>query len=314
MAVRDIIVVGASAGGVEALSHLASVLPRDLGAAVFVVCHFPADERSVLPDILSRRGPLPAHHAVDDEPIRNGRIYVAPRDYHLLLQNCAVRLDHGARENRARPAVDPLFRSAARAYGERVIGIILSGSMGDGAAGLLAIRSAGGVGIVQEPSEAMVASMPLRALEIAGADHIVSVADMGPLLARLSRDPAAKGESMSDPMDHMPQRVTADMQEQQADGRRGEISTFTCPECGGSMWQVDDDKLVRFRCHTGHAFYGETLLQEQADALEAALWTAIRIFKERMVLAQQLAARERARNNSKAAERFDDDAHNAERY
>src|SRR5262249_4980170 len=165
-----------------------------------------------------------------------------------------------------------------------------------------------------EPSEAMVASMPLRALEIAGADHIVSVADMGPLLARLSRDPAVKGESMSDPMDHMPQRVAADMHDQQAGGRRGEISTFTCPECGGSMWQVDDDKLVRFRCHTGHAFYGETLLQEQADALEAALWTAVRIFKERMVLAQQLAARERARNNSKAAERFDDDAHNAERY
>src|SRR5262249_34914031 len=155
-------------------------------------------------------------------------------------QNGVVRLDHGARENRHRPAVDPLFRSAARTYATRVIGIILSGSMGDGAAGLLAIRSAGGLGGVQEPSEAMVASMPMRALEIAGADHIVPVADMGPLLARLSRDPAAKGESMSDPMDHMPQLVSADMEAQQADGRRGELSTFTCPECGGVMWQVDD--------------------------------------------------------------------------
>src|SRR5262245_39465556 len=128
MAVRDIIVVGASAGGVEALSKLASVLPPDLSAAVFVVCHFPAGERSLLPEIRWRRGPLAAHHARDGEPIRNGQMYVAPRDYHLLLQNGVVRLDHGARENRHRPAVDPLFRSAARTYATRVIGIILSGS------------------------------------------------------------------------------------------------------------------------------------------------------------------------------------------
>jgi two-component system chemotaxis response regulator CheB len=316
MAGHDIIVVGASTGGVEVLAELVRGLPPGLPAAVFVVCHFPAGSASVLPEILSRSGPLLARHARDGEPTYPGHIYIAPPDIHMLLQPGQVQLIRLARENGFRPAIDPLFRSAARAYGPRVIGVVLTGALYDGVAGLLAVRSAGGIGVVQDPRDALVAALPESATAIAGADHVVRAAELAPLLVKLVHSPVPNpgGSKMADPLEKMPQIVDRDMDAQSNGRRRGALSVFTCPECGGAMWQVDEAALVRFRCHVGHAYYAERLLAEQSEVLEAALWTAVRTFREKSVLARQLAERERGRGHLTAAERFEGQAREATHY
>jgi two-component system chemotaxis response regulator CheB len=313
---RDIIVLGASAGGVETLCRLVEGLPANLPAALFVVCHFPAHRTSQLPTILSRHGPLPAGHARNGEPIRPGRIYVACPDYHMVLDRDRVYLDHGPRENRHRPAIDPLFRTAAQAYGPRVVGVVLSGLLGDGSAGLMAVRSSGGVGIIQDPADAFAAAMPRTAWEVAGADYVLPITKIAPQLVRLAMEPIphSGGTAMPDPLEEMPQRVHADMTEQQEDGRSGQVSLYTCPECGGVMWQVPERAPPRFRCHVGHSYYGESLLEEQSQALEAALWTAVRTFKEKCILARQLARQARHLGEIRAAERFEEDSQLAERY
>ena len=327
MAVRDIIVIGTSAGGVDALARLVSGLPAGFLASLFVVCHFPPGGRSVLPEILSRSGRLLAAHARDGEVFVPGQIYVAPPDQHLLLgPGGRTRLTREGRENHARPAIDPLFRSAARYYGPRVIGVILTGALSDGTAGLLAVRAAGGVAVVQDPRDAVVAAMPQTASEIAGADHVVPADRLSALLVELvcssapSRDPVVppmnppNPPSPVDPIERMPATVDRDMAEQARNERRGQVSTFTCPECGGTLWQVDEPGLVRFRCHVGHAYNGEALLAEQTEALEAALWTAVRTFKEKAVLGRQLAARERSRGDDATAARFDEQAVQSAEY
>lgn len=317
MTSRDIIVVGASAGGVEALVEIARDLPAGFPASVFVVCHSPPGGQSVLPEILSRSGPLPATHAEDGEAFHPGHVYVAPPDRHLILvPDRRMRLTWGARENHHRPSVDPLFRSAARHYGPRVIGVVLTGSLHDGTAGLMAIRAAGGVAVAQDPQDAAVAAMPQSAAEIAGVDHVAPASGLAALLIELVRDrgPRGLGDRRMDPIERMPEVVDRVMARQARNERRGEVSTFTCPECGGSLWQVDDTGLVRFRCHVGHAYNGEVLLAEQSETLEAALWTAVRTFRERSVLARQLAAQEREKGNRWSADRFDEQAAQAEEY
>jgi two-component system chemotaxis response regulator CheB len=324
MAGRDVIVVGASAGGVETLKEVARGLPAGLPASVFVVCHFPPGGRSILPEILSGAGPLLATHAIDGELFHPGHIYVAPPDHHLLLSpDRRIRATRGPRENHSRPAIDPLFRSAARYYRERVVGVILTGSLHDGVAGLMAVRSAGGVAVVQDPRDAAVAAMPRSATELAGADHIVPATEIGSLLVKLARNAAPepgashmdpKTHPPVDPIDRMPDVVDRDFNGQVNGDRRGQVSTFTCPECGGSLWQVDDTGLIRFRCHVGHAYEGESLLAEQGEALEAALWTSVRTFREKAVLTRQLAAHERAKGNERVAARFDEQAVQAEEY
>lgn len=307
MPARDIIVVGASTGGVEALTQMVRGLPSGLPASFFVVCHFPPGGRSILPEILSRSGPLLASHAADGEPFLPGQIYVAPPDYHLLLApDGRMRLSRGARENHHRPAVDPLFRSAARYYGPRVIGIVLTGALYDGTAGLLAVRSAGGLAIVQDPADAMVAAMPQSAMRVAGGDHVVRLADLAPLLVNLVHHTTSPGRRTipMDPIDRMPEVAAEDMARQARNERRGKVSVMTCPECGGALWQVDDPGLIRFRCHVGHTYGGDVLLSEQSEALVATLWTAVRNLKEKSVLASQLAHHEQAQGNLAAAARF----------
>src|SRR4029453_14665954 len=193
---HGIVVVGASAGGGEGVSALAASLPGDLSAAVFVVLHLPSTGTSALPEILHRHGPLPAAQVKDGEPIRPGRIYVAPPDHHVLLRTGHVHLSRGPRENGHRPAIDPLFRSAAREYPTRVIGLVLSGAMADGTAGLLAIKSRGGIAVVQDPADAVYPGMPSHALEPVSVDHVLAAASMGKLLARLLADAA---EPTADP-------------------------------------------------------------------------------------------------------------------
>jgi two-component system, chemotaxis family, protein-glutamate methylesterase/glutaminase len=317
MAARDIIVIGTSTGGVETLAQVVRGLPPGFPASIFVVCHFPPGGRSILPDILSRSGPLLATHAIDGEPFHPAHIYVAPPDWHLhLAPGRRIVLGRGARENHFRPAVDPLFRSAAREYGPRVVGVILTGALYDGTAGLLAVRGAGGVAVVQDPRDALVAAMPQTAAEIAGADHVVPAARLAGLLIDLVNEPVAatEGGDRMDPIDRMPAVVDRDMDRQAKNERRGDVSTFTCPECGGALWQVDEPGLIRFRCHVGHAYSGEALFAEQTESLEAALWTAVRTFREKSVLGRQLAAIEQAKGNREAAARFEERAAQSAEY
>jgi two-component system chemotaxis response regulator CheB len=323
MTVRDVIVVGASAGGIDALAETVRGLPAGLPATLFVVCHFPSGGRSVLPEILSPSGAMLATHAADGEAFHPGHIYIAPPDFHLLVEaGGTMRLSHSARENNHRPAVDPLFRSAARHFGQRVIGVVLSGGLYDGTAGLMAIRAAGGTAVVQDLRDAAVAAMPQSAAEIAGADFTAPAAGLAALLIDLVRgndsrrtgamNPAAKNPV--DPIEQMDDIVEDTMNGQARNERLGKVSTFTCPECGGSLWQVNQPNLVRFRCHTGHAYNGEALLAEQTESLEAALWTAARTFREKSVLSRQLATRERERGNETSALRFEEQSTLAEQY
>jgi two-component system chemotaxis response regulator CheB len=245
---RDIVAIGASAGGVEALIQICEQPPADLPAAVFVVLHTPPYAVSRLPRILARSGPLPAAHAVDGEPIEAGRVYVAPPDRHLLLRPGRVELSRGPRENHARPAVDPLFRSAARAYGPRVVGVVLSGALYDGSAGLMAIKARGGAAVVQDPVEAVVAGMPRSALRYVAADHVLPAAAIAPMLDRLAREPVAEGgaAAMADEQEPIREVIRHDIADQARDERPGEVTIYTCPDCGGAMWQAEANPPVRF--------------------------------------------------------------------
>ncbi|HXD88341.1 MAG TPA: chemotaxis protein CheB [Urbifossiella sp.] len=311
---RDIIVIGASTGGVDSLTSIVRHLPPGLPATLFIVCHIPPGTRSYLPEILSRSGPLLAVHARDLERFQPGQIYVAPPDQHLLLlPGNELHLNRDARENHARPAIDPLFRSAARCYGTRAIGVILTGALNDGAAGLMAIRAARGVGIVQDPREAVFASMPQTAVNVAGADLVLTVDQIAPRLIQLVNE-SVNGSPAENALPDFNRAVEQAMSEQIHDKRNGDVSVFTCPECSGALWQIGDEKLLRFRCHVGHTFEGGRLLSDQTEALEAALWVAIRTFREKSVLGRQLAERESKLGNAKAVGRFLEQAEQAEQY
>jgi two-component system chemotaxis response regulator CheB len=318
MAGHDIIVIGASAGGVKVLSQLARGLPPGLPASIFITTHISAGSASILPELLSRAGPLLAKSAQQGEPISPGHIYLAPPDHHLLFEDGQIQLSRGPRENHHRPAIDPMFRSAARNYGQRVVGVVLTGGMTDGIAGLMAVRAGGGITVVQDPDDADVPDLPRNAQEIVGADHLVTADQLAPLLVDLIRQPAsADGDpamSEIDPIEELPAVMDADAQAMERGARRGALTVFTCPECGGTLWQVDQDKLVRFRCHVGHSYVGGFLLDEQSLALEAALWRAVRIFKEKSVLARLLAAQQRASTSNYGAERFEEEARQSEYY
>ncbi|HEV8483986.1 MAG TPA: chemotaxis protein CheB [Blastocatellia bacterium] len=292
MATRDIIVIGASAGGVEALTTLVRHLPADLTAAVFVVLHVPPDGFSVLPQLLTRAGPLPAFHPKDKEQIQNGHIYVAPPDNHLLVKRGYLRLVRGPKENRRRPSIDPLFRTAARAYGNRVMGIILSGTLDDGSAGLIAIKKQGGIAIIQDPEEALYPGMPANAIESLDADYILPVSGIASVLARLTRERVEeRGGPESEQLETESDIAELDFESMHKYDRPGTPSRFTCPECHGVLWEIDDERLLRFRCRVGHAYSSENLLGGQADAVEDALWAALRTLEENVALLQRIADR-----------------------
>ena len=323
MTQHDIVVIGASAGGIQALTTLVAGLPRDFMASLLVVVHIPPYAVSRLPEILSRSGPLPATHAQHGDVLEPGRINVAPPDRHLLVRTDWIELSRGPRENHARPAIDPLFRTAARAYGSRVIGIVLSGALYDGSMGLLAIKTRGGMAIVQDPQEAMVDSMPRRAIERVAAEHILPVADIAAALTDLVRQPitAQGGTSMVNTIDaeeRLEAVIAEDFVEQASDGRTEETTLFTCPDCGGVLWQGAEGSVLRFRCHVGHAFAPEVLLSQKSEELETALWSSLRLLKEKATLTQQLANRTRSSGNgtaaTQAAERITDQAKLDERH
>jgi two-component system chemotaxis response regulator CheB len=308
---RDVVVIGASAGGLEALTALVATLPAGLPAALFVVVHIAPTATSMLPRILARRGRLAAVHPSDDDPIEPGTIYVAPPDHHLLLRRHRVRLTHGPRENGHRPAVDPLFRSAALHYGPRVIGVVLSGNLDDGSAGLAAIKARGGVALVQDPSEATFPGMPRSAVENVAVDACLPVADLGVEIARRVGERVLVGGAVSDEM-----QIETDMAEIDAAAygdiseHPGTPSVYGCPDCGGVLWEIQEGDLVRFRCRVGHAYSADSLLAEQGEQLESALWAALRALEEERSLSERLAARARERG-SVLAPRFEERARDA---
>jgi two-component system, chemotaxis family, protein-glutamate methylesterase/glutaminase len=301
---HDIVVIGGSAGGVEALRRLCMGLPRDLPAAVFAVIHISPTSRSVLPDLLSRAGPLPARHPSDAETIQPGTIYVAPPDFHMLVRDGHVILRRGPHENRSRPAIDPLFRSAAIAYRSRVIGTVLSGLLDDGSAGLIAIHACGGICVVQKPDDAMWPEMPRNALSHDHVDYSETVAELPGLLSRLVREPPG---TMPPIPRHLILEANIAAREQAIvsdPNQVGRPSRLSCPQCGGVLNEVAEQGTTRFRCQIGHAFTAETLVAAQDEELDRALESALRMHRERVVLFRRMQEKSEAQAMQHAAARW----------
>jgi two-component system chemotaxis response regulator CheB len=294
---RDIVVVGASTGGVQALRQLVAGLPADYRGSVFIVMHVQADAKPYLPAILSGHSKLPAVLAEDGMAIEPGRIYVAPPDRHLLVEPGRMRVVHGPRENRSRPAIDPLFRSAAWAYGPRVVGVVLTGRLDDGTAGLWAIKSCGGTTIVQEPSEAEAPDMPSSALMHNRIDHRLPLESIPALLAELALGAQAEAEAAGAPAPKPPPQLKSEIEFSKLQGgiaqaqALGALSPFTCPTCRGALWELDEGGDLRYRCHTGHAFSHPSLLQGQTAEIEESLYSALRAVEEKAAALRRLGER-----------------------
>ncbi|WP_159397326.1 chemotaxis protein CheB [Sorangium cellulosum] len=286
--------IGASAGGVEALIVLLGGLPTDLPVSLFVVLHLPPTARSMLPAILGRTTRMQVAAAVDGEPIERGRVYVAPVDNHLMIGDGVVRVVHSARENGHRPAVDPLFRTAAEVYGGRVIGVVLSGTRDCGTAGLLEIKRHGGIAVVQDPEDAVFSEMPQSALDNVPVDHCVPLARLPPLLVDLVRQKAGRAPAKA--------RTPEGMVGENVEAVEGE---FTCPECGGNLVRNGDGAMLNFRCKVGHRYSPEGLEDEQASALDAALWIALRTIEDSAALARRMAGRAAERNQANLQAHFE---------
>ena len=305
MAARNIIVIGASVGGVDALQRLVSGLPKGFPAAIFVVLHVPPEGASVLPEILKRAGNLSAGHPRDGDSIHTGHIYVAPPDNHILVEDGRVRVIHGPKENRHRPAIDPLFRSAAACYGPRVIGVVLTGAMDDGTAGLLSVKKRGGIAVVQDPEDAICGDMPRSALETVEVDHVAALDRIPGLLQQLVREQVAEnGGGKSSRLTKESKIAKLDMETIEDENRPGKPSSFGCPECGGVLWELDGEQMVRFRCRVGHAYTASGLGLAQSEEVERALWAAMRGLEEAASLARRLAERAERGKHPRLAQQY----------
>lgn len=310
---HDIIVIGASAGGLKALSAVLRELPASLGATIFIVQHIAPDRDSYLPRLLSDVCDLPVRSPLDNEVFARDQIYVAAPNHHLLVNEDHVRVLRGPQENRYRPSIDALFRSAARAHGSRVIGMVLTGYLDDGTVGLQTIKKRGGITIVQDPAEAEYPSMPLSALRYVQVDYSAPIAEAGALLARLVTEPAA---AETDFPTTAAIEIESNIAEQKMNTREflenveeiGQRTTYTCPDCSGAIWQIGDEDPVKLRCHVGHSFTGEIFSAEQSANVESALWTAVRVMEEKVTFSRQMAARKRERNLPEEAAAHDQEA------
>ena len=309
---HDIIVIGTSAGGLKALGAIVSALPADIAAVLFIVQHLAADKPSVLPKILADISSLPASHPADGEAIQKGHIYVAPPDYHLLVNQGLMRVVRGPQENRFRPAIDALFRSAARAYGSRVVGVVLTGYLDDGTVGLQAVKKLGGVAIVQDPNEAEYPSMVKSALRYVKVDHCLPLAKIPEMLVQLSSQPAVEEKPTVTEEIEVESKIAEQgmntqefLENVEAIGTR---TTYTCPECNGSIWQIGKEEPLRFRCHIGHSFTANVFLSEQTQNIENALWSAVRAMEEKVTFSRQMSERMRNYNLQTAATKYEDHA------
>jgi two-component system chemotaxis response regulator CheB len=311
-------VIGASAGGVQALCEVIGGLPADLPAAVFVVLHVPPYPGSALPAILNRCGRLPSAHAEEGMAFQAGRVYVAPPDRHMLLGKGRIHLNRGPRENGHRPALDVLYRSAARLYGRRVIGVVLTGNLDDGTAGLLAIKRYGGLAVVQDPAEADYPGMPESAIENVEVDHVVPLAEMPALLTDLvARELPEGAEEEEEPVsDFEPSEMPAHLGVEGGNLEEGYglPSGLTCPECGGALFDKREEAMIGFRCRVGHAYSPESLAAAQSQEIDAALWAAVRALEEHAALSRRLEQRMASSGKSGIEIRYARRANDAERY
>ena len=289
-----IFAIGASAGGIEALRKLLSLLPRDFPAAILGVVHTPVDAPGQLHLVFQRESKLTVMTAADGDRIRASYVYIAPPGHHLTVQDGRIRLLRGPLENRHRPAIDPLFRSVAHEYGPAGVGIILSGYLDDGSIGLFHIAKAGGVTIVQDPDDAIVGDMPRHAIERVNPQYVLPVAEIAPLLVHLAAEKVPA---------HTPKEPYVMAEEKQEPGNP---SVFTCPECHGTLWEVDEGGTLRFKCRVGHAFTADTMLEDQSHDVERALWAALRVLEENADLSIRMAARARRAGRVHAERKYSD--------
>jgi two-component system chemotaxis response regulator CheB len=305
-----LVAIGASAGGVEALTRLVRALPADFPLPIVVVLHVPPTS-SMLPQILSRAGGLPAEHAQDGAQLTAGRIHIAPPDCHLVVSDGVVNVGRGPKENGHRPAIDPLFRTAAAQFGSGTIGIVLSGALDDGTAGLAQVKDRGGLTIVQDPEEALYPAMPTSARDVVDPDYVLPVSGIAELLRSIvsgspEPDPPQSNEEREamerDPTQLTPTALT------EANREAGQLTAFTCPECHGTLWEVEEGGLVKLRCRVGHAYTEDGYSREKAVTLEAALWTALTALVERADFLTRLARRFRRSGHELSAKRYDDQA------
>jgi two-component system chemotaxis response regulator CheB len=308
MAKRNIVVIGASAGGVSALKQLVKALPADFPASIFIVMHVSPHSPSMLPGILSSAGPLPASHPRDGELIQPGHIYVAPPDHHLLVEYDQIVVKRGPKENRFRPSIDALFRSAAYTYETRVIGVVLTGMLDDGTSGMWSIRRLNGITIVQEPEDAAYNSMPNSVLDFVDVDYNVPLIDIPALLTQLVTEtiPNSQPHAFQE-QNLMEAEINIAAQENAFDIgilSMGELTPLTCPECSGALVSIKEGKLIRYRCHTGHAYTANSLLAETTKSVEESFWKAIRSLEETVILLEQSGKQFAEGGNQQASEEF----------
>jgi two-component system, chemotaxis family, protein-glutamate methylesterase/glutaminase len=305
------IVIGASAGGFQVVVSIVSQLPADLPVPVFVVMHVPAYQPSYLPHILSNSGPLQAVHPADGAKIREGIIYVAPPDHHLLIDNSHVAVKKGPKENGFRPSIDALFRSAAYSYGPGAIGVVLSGALHDGTSGLWSIKRLGGIAIVQDPYDAEYASMPRSALEFVEADYTVRSSEIAGLLVQLSREQLSQKTDTRDIEKGLEERIAKEVQI--AAGTNishksildlGEPTALTCPECHGALIRINEGNSSRFRCHTGHGFTEDALLEKVMQTTGEMIWQVTRGLQEAEMLLEHMGRHIQDHGDSSRAEKF----------
>lgn len=292
MHTHDIVVIGASTGGIEALQELTSRVSSDLQAAIFVVAHISPHSSGLLADVLNLSSKIRAHLARDREPIEYGKIYVAPPDHHLLLEPGSVRVVNGPKHNRYRPAIDLLFLSAARQFGGRVIGAVLTGFLEDGGSGLLAIKNAGGIALLQSIEDAEVATMPRRVLQQVQPDYCVPAAEIGLLLNRLTKSSATANTVKN-----------SGIESEDKPEAKGSYTGFTCPDCQAAIWEMNETGEIRYECRVGHSYSADGISEAQDEDVERSLWVALRALEQSAALEQHLAqlAADRKRN---AAQKF----------
>lgn len=302
MQTRDVVSIGTSAGGVEALLFLAKSFPVSFPAAIIITIHLPSQFRSELDQILTNAGPLPASFARNGEPAHQGRIYLAPPDHHLLLDGDHLVLGLGPRENNVRPAVDAMLRSVASCCGGRAVGVVLTGALGDGAAGLWALGVCGGVTVVQDPRDAKHPQMPISAIRRLQPDHVVPLADVPALLESLVHGPAVATMPV-------PERIKIEIEVARGGkstmGRMDQMarrSVLTCPDCGGLMWKIEDGNITRYRCHIGHAYTAEVMDLAMDENLRRALASAHRLHRERTALLEDMRERAEAAGDDRLAD------------
>lgn len=313
MVQRNVIVIGGSAGAVGIVTNILRELPGDLRASVFVALHVATTCGDWLPSLFARTSKLPVESPTQERPIEAGRVYVARPDHHLIVKEGRVLANRGPRENLWRPAIDVLFRSAAVAYGNRVIGVLTSGELDDGTAGLQAIKCCGGATVVQSPEDAMHPAMLLTALANAEIDHCAPLQEIPALLVRLAREPADPPAAIPDQLRKEARMVEAPDEAASLMMERGEPDALSCPECSGPLWRTGVDR-IQFRCVVGHAFHLDTLADGDDDELDRTLWAAIRMFEQRVNISRMLAEQERTRGREKRVQLYDVRAAESRRY